>query len=367
MELHVGMDARSKNCVYLIQRETGTVVGQGQAPTTLEGLTLLRFRRGLPPGTRVALETGTVAFFVVRHLSDLGLEPVVIDAREVRMKASRPTQKSDRHDALELCEGLGRGIYRAIVHVPPPSVTLLRETLERRRYFVRLKTMQVNATKRLLRAAGLRALVRSLRTEAAWDKLVAALTFDPMLQDFVAQHRAVWCCAQEQIAALEVSLRAQQVPLQREVERLQPVPGVGPIVALPVLAVFADVTRFPSAKHATSYAGLLGSRYQPGERDRHARITKRGSTELRAVLREAAHHVSQPNHPLNPYFSSLRVKRGYRMAVVAVAHRLGRILFTMLRRPTNFDLSKLANEEGPFERTTVRRCRRTPALAAAQS
>src|SRR5207249_3184524 len=72
-------------------------------------------------GTQVALETGTVAFFVARQLSRLGLDAVVVDAHEVRLKAHRPNQKSDGRDALELCEGLRRGIYRSIVHVPRES------------------------------------------------------------------------------------------------------------------------------------------------------------------------------------------------------------------------------------------------------
>jgi transposase len=57
-------------------------------------------------GTAVALETGTLAFYVTRELMRLELTPVVIDAYEVRLKAHRPTQKSDRRDAFELCEGL---------------------------------------------------------------------------------------------------------------------------------------------------------------------------------------------------------------------------------------------------------------------
>jgi transposase len=363
MKRYVGVDAHSKNCVYAIEDESGSVIREGQVPTTPEGLLLLKARHELPAGTPVALESGTMAFFVARHLMALGLTPVVVDAREVRLKASRPTQKSDRRDALELCEGLRRGIYRTLIHVPPVHITELRETLGRRRHFVRLKTMQTNAAKRLLRGAGLGSLARSLGSERAWERLVAALAFDPMLQAFVTSHHALWRCAQEQVSLLEHSLHAQQQPLQHEMERLQRVPGVGPIVALTVLATFSDVTRFPSAKHAASYAGLVNSTHQSGDRDRHGRITKRGSTELRAMLCEAAHHAGHPEHPLYPYFSSLCVRRGYRMAIVAVAHRLCRILFTMLRRQTDFDPSRLNIEEGPFERTSVRRYRLKPALA----
>ncbi len=363
MARYVGLDAHSKSCVYVIEDENGAVVGQGQVSTSPEGLMQLKGRHELPAGTPVALESGSMAFYVARHLSALELQPVVVDAREVRLKASRPTQKSDRRDALELCEGVRRGIYRTLIHVPPPEISRLRETLGRRRHFVRLKTMQTNAAKRLLRGAGLGSLARSLGTEKAWRRLVAALALDPVLQAFVRAHQALWRCAAEQVTVLEALLAEQQAPLEREIARLRTVPGVGPIVALTVLATFSEVTRFPSAKHAASYAGLVSSTFQSGDRDRQGRITRRGSTELRAMLCEAAHHAGRPEHPLHPYFASLCVRRGYRMAIVAVAHRLCRILFAMLRHQRDFDPRRLNVEEGHFQRTIVRHYRLRPALA----
>jgi transposase len=358
MARYVGLDAHSKTCVFVIQDEHGKIVREGSVPTTTDGLRTMRDRGELAPETPVALESGTMAFYVARRLMRLGLAPQVIDAHEVRTKALRPNQKSDRRDAIELCEGLRRGSYRSVVHVPPESIEQLRETLGRRRHFVRLKTMQVNAVKRLLRAVGLRELGRSLRTEAAWNKLLAAVAIEPSLHAFILTHCAVWRCAHEQIDVLEGMLQIQQEPLQRDVDRLQTVPGVGPIVALTVLAVFSDVRRFPTAKHAASYAGLVASTYDSGERIQHGHITRRGSSELRAMLCEAAHHAGRPNHPLNPYFANLCVRRGYKMAVVAVAHRLCRILYAMLRHGTDFDLSKLAIEQGHFEHRSVRQFRR---------
>jgi hypothetical protein len=121
------------------------------------------------------------------------------------------------------------------------------------------------------------------------------------------------------------------------VQRLQTVPGVGPIVSLTTLAVFSDVARFPSAEHVASYAGLVPTTYQSGACDRHGHVTKRGSRELRAMLCEAAHHARRPDHPLNPYFAALCARRGYKLATIAVAHRLCRILFAMLRDRTDFD------------------------------
>jgi hypothetical protein len=62
---------------------------------------------------------------------------------------------------------------------------------------------EVNAVKRLLRAAGLGHLSKSLGTEAAWTKLLAALAPEAALRTHVAQHHALWRCAQAQIVALE--------------------------------------------------------------------------------------------------------------------------------------------------------------------
>lgn len=357
---YVGLDVHSKASVFVIQDGRGKQVGTGEVPTTLTGLRGLRDTHRLPPSTPVALETGTTAFFVARQLSTLGLAPVVIDAHEVRLKAHRPQQKSDRRDARELCEGLRRDIYRVRVHVPPREVALLRETLSRRRHFVRVQTAEVNAAKRLLRAAGLGQRSRSLRTEAGWARLLAELDGPPELATYLEQHRAVWRQAGEQVAALDALLRTQQAPFAPVLRRLQTVPGVGPIVAATLVAVLSDVTRFPDAKHVASYAGLVPSTDQSADRDRHGRITRRGSAELRAMLCEAAHHAARPTHPLNPYFAALCARRGYKMAVVAVAHRLGRILFALWRHQEEFDLNKLGVERGPFTRTTVRLYRRTP-------
>src|SRR2546422_327052 len=170
MESYVGLDVHSKRSVFVIEAEDGRVVARGDIPTTPAGFRQLRQQHELAAETHVALETGTVAFYAARELARVGLRPVVIDAHEVRVKAHRPRQKSDRRDAFELCEGLRRGHYRAIVHVPPAPIGALRETLSRRRHFVAVRVAEGNAVKRLLRAAGLGPLRKRPGAGPAWGK-----------------------------------------------------------------------------------------------------------------------------------------------------------------------------------------------------
>ena len=117
-----------------------------------------------------------------------------------------------------------------------------------------------------------------------------------------------------------------------------------------MIAVFSDVRRFPTAKHAASYAGLVASTYDSGERVQHGHITRRGSSELRSMLCEAAHHAGRSNNPFHPSFANLCVRRGYKMAVIAVAHRICRIAWAMLYRGHDFDVARLNVEEDASSR-----------------
>jgi hypothetical protein len=64
--------------------------------------------------------------------------------------------------------------------------------------------------------------------------------------------------------------------------------------------------------------------------------------------------------PKVPYFMQLCVRRGYKMAIVAVAHRLCRVLYAPLRHGTEFQATHLGVEEGAFTYTVTRQYRLPP-------
>lgn len=359
MQQYVGLDIHSKETVFEIQNQRGNVLETGRFPTTAEGFERLASK--VEPNTPVGLETGNMAFFVARQLMRQKLSPVVIDAHEVRIKAQRPNQKSDRRDAHEICEGLRRDIYRTIVHVPPESIQQLRRLISRRRHFIRSRTQEINATKQLLKSQGFNAMTRrKLTTEKAWQKLFDDLAGEEEVLELVQMHFAMWQSAQAMVVKLEAKLEAQSAPFKKYLELLQGIPGVGPVTSLTIVASLSDVQRFPNAKSVASYSGLVPSTFQTGGRDTHGRITKRGAPELRAMLCEAAHHASRSSNPFNPYFASLSARKGYKVAVTAVAHRILRISWAMLRDEKPFVLERLGVVEGPFEEKKVRHYKLDP-------
>lgn len=355
MRAYVGLDIHSKSSTYEVQSSRGKELGRGEVPTSPEGFAEMVKRQRLEPGTPVGLESGTMAFYVARQLRGLSLLPVIVDAHEVRLKAHRPTQKSDQRDARELCVGVRTNLYRSIVHVPSEAVLQLRETLSRRRHFVRIQTGEINAAKRVLRSGGNRTTARrSLTTIGAWKRVLKEAPEADGTRMFVGLHFQAWQAAGDRVLDLEKSLETQVKALEPAYGRLRTVPGVGPIVAATALAFLSEPERFGDAKHAASYAGLVPQMDQSGDVHHGGHITKKGPAELRAMLCEAAHQAARRTNPLNPLFHKLSAQLGYKKAITAMGHRLCRVVYAILRDGAEFDLSRIGLEKGPFQTTRTR-------------
>lgn len=350
MEMVVGLDVHRKWSVYCALDGAGTVIGEGRVASTEEGYGRLAEHLGCPPGTRIGLETGCQADWAAATLHRRGLRPVVIEASEVRAKARRKNQKSDRRDAFEIADGMRRDLYVSIVYMPPPPIRRLRELLSRRRHFVGLRTGQVNAAKFLIRARGLAFGERGLAGAKAWDRRLATID-DPELRTLLEMHRQVWLLADEKVRRLDRAIEQAAAPYRDLADRLMTLPGVGPITAVSFVATVGDASRFADGGRLASYLGLVPSAYDSGSTERHGSITKRGSGPMRSLLVECAHQAAKPTHPLNPYFRKTAAAKGYRVAVVLVAHRMARILYRMWRDERDFDVTRLNVECRPLQRT----------------
>ena len=351
--VYVGLDVHSKATVYVIEDAEGQVVGEGTIPTHRDGIRSMAEKHALEPGTQVCMESGASAAAVCDALVEGGMIPVVVDAAEVRKKARRTGQKTDRRDAFEICDGLRRGIWDSIVYMPPLGIRRLRRILSRRKHFVRLSTQQINAARFLFRVEGLSTEAPlCLTTARGWEKGLAGESAMP-IRDHLRLHENTWKLAKEHIEILEKELQVALEPFSDIMDRLTSVPGVGLITAATYIAALGNPTRFRDSNHVVSYLGLAPSMYDSGETERHGHITKAGSSQVRAALCEAAQQVAKRTHPLNPYFIRAAAKGGYKKAAIAIAHRLARILYRLWLNGERFDVAKLNIERDGAPRTKI--------------
>src|SRR5262249_47691532 len=131
----------------------------------------------------------------------------------------------------------------------------------------------------------------------------------------------------------EWTRRAQQAPA---VARLRSIPGVGVRTAEAVAAFIDDPHRFRSAKAVGRYFGLVPCQDQSGDRNRLGHITREGPSVVRRLVAEAAWQAARRSPAGRAVFQ--RDRRGGpqrpKIAVVATAHYLVRVMWALLKRGT---------------------------------
>ena len=114
---------------------------------------------------------------------------------------------------------------------------------------------------------------------------------------------------------------------------VQTIPGIGPRTAEAVVASIDDARRFPRNKAIGNYFGLIPCQDQSASRNHLGHITQDGPPVVRALLTEAAWQGIRRSAHLKAYFD--RITKGdpdrKKIAVVATAHYLARVMLAMLR------------------------------------
>jgi len=112
---------------------------------------------------------------------------------------------------------------------------------------------------------------------------------------------------------------------------LDAIPGIGLRVAETILAELGtDMSRFPNAAHASSWAGLAPGQHESAGKRKSTRI-RDGNTYLRSALIQAAWAaVKQPDTFLTAFYRRLAARRGKKKAIVALAHKILVLIYTLL-------------------------------------
>ena len=328
------IDLHTRRSQVRIVAEDGTVVLDRRVDTTRGAFAAL-FGDRAP--MRILLEASTEAEWVAQSLETLGHTVIVGDPNYTLMYGQRTRRiKTDKRDAAALAEACRLGIYRA-AHRVSPSQWRERQQQTVRQQIVRQRTALINVCRALLRQEGYRLpggeaehVVARLDRVALSPSLAAVLQpVRALLQQLTVTLRALDAAAK---------VRAQQDPIVRQ---LLTAPGVGPVVALTFRAVVDTPTRFGGeAQRVAAFVGLVPREASSAERHRKGHITKAGPPLLRSLLVQSAWMLWRSRRRdvqgIRAWADALAARRGRRIAVVAIARRLCRMLYAMWRDGTVF-------------------------------
>jgi transposase len=281
---------------------------------------------------RVGMEASGQARWFERLLVELNFELWIGDAAEIRTKRVRK-QKTDRQDAQLILKLMLKDDFPRI-WVPSWENRDLRQLLWHRHRMVQARTRIMNQLQAVALNEGLRCKKRLWR-EAGRGQLEAF-----RLAPWASRRRRDLL---ELMDRLNPTITDLTQTIEQEAEkcpaaqRLMTHPGVGPLTALAFVLIIGTADRFQCGKQIASYLGLVPLEESSGNRRRLGHITKQGNALLRFLLVEAA-QVSARSIPewRNKYFH-LAMRRGRKIAKVAMARRLAVQMFWMWRKGWDYE------------------------------
>ena len=282
---------------------------------------------------RVGMEASGHARWFERLLGELQIELWIGDAAKIRTKRVRK-QKTDRQDALLILKLMLKDDFPQI-WVPSWENRDVRQLLWHRHRMVQARTRIMNQLQAVALNEGLRCKKRLWRTERQQlESFPLAPWANRRRRDLLDLLDRVNPTIAELSQAVE-----QEMEKCPEAQRLATHPGVGPLTALAFVLIIGKAERFQCGKQVASYLGLVPVEESSGNQRRLGHITKQGSSMLRFLLVEAAQVTVRTLPEWRRRYFHLMMRRGRKIAKVAMARRLAVRLYWMMRQGSEYQQS----------------------------
>ena len=326
--------------------------GRGRERRRLSRRQFEQYLGGLRPGTEVVMEACGTAHYWGRECQRRGLVPHLLPPQYVRAYVRR--NKTDRTDAEALLEA-----RRCAALKPVPVKSPDQQALAGRAYDPGAVAARAHGADQCAAraAAGIRPAPPA-RAPPRVSRHVPALLDEASLALLVLLRQALGALLEEvrdldgRLATVDRVLRhvADTAP---DGQRLQTIPGLGPIVTTALLGRVPHIQAFPSGRQFASWLGLTPREVASGARRWRGPITKRGDVYLRTLLTHGARSVRLNAHrraragrqrlsPLQRWAVDLAARRGHNTAVIGVANKLARIIWAVWRSERSFDATAQA-------------------------
>ena len=336
---HVAIDLGSRKSQVCVRAADGTIVLERAVPTLL----IADFLAPRAP-CRVILETCAEAFAVADAIHranpahELRIVPATL-APTLGVGARR--SKSDLRDARALSNASTR-VDLGSVHIKSPQARAALTLGVSRDALVRSRTLLINC----VRGWGRQHLVRPKNgastafpdrmraaTQVAGLELPAEISSLLEVIDTLTDH--------ERALSKKTDEQAKKHPLCK---LLRTAP-IGACTAVAFVATVDDISRFPFAHALEAYLGLTPGEDSSAERQRTTGITKAGSARLRWLLVQSCWSAvnRRPEDPLVRWTIALALRRGWKIAITAMARKLAGILWAMWRYNKPYDPSRAAS------------------------
>jgi transposase len=385
-----GLDVHQQTVVACVRLASGPAVHtevRTFGTTTAELLALAEWL-ATHGCTHAAMESTGVYWKPIWHVLEGQVDLILANALQIR---SVPGRKSDVNDAMWIADLLAHGLIRSSF-VPPAPIYELRDLTRTRKQLVREISQHTLRLQKVLEDANLkltsvlsdilgmsgRAMLEAIidgerdperladlsqgRLKASRPAVIAALhgRATPHHRFLLRLHLTHIATLEDAVREVEARLGDALAPFQDAVDRLLTIPAVGRTVARVIVAeIGVDMSRFPTAGHLVSWAGLCPRLHQSAGK-RLSNRTRPGNPWLKTTLVQVAWVAARTrNTYLRAQFLRLKSRRGPKKAILAVAASILTAAYHILKNGTTYqDLGADHFERRDKARITKRLIRR---------
>ena len=330
-----GIDLHSNNSVVVVSDEEDRIVYQKRLPNDLEQIraALAPYRDEL---AGVVVESTYNWYFLVDGLMDAGYRVHLANTTAIK-KYEGLKYSGDFADAAYLAQLLRLGLLPE-GYIYPRAERAGRDLGRKRMQLVRCLTAQILSIENILaRQTGGR--MNSERVKRLTAKQVEGLGFVPDVALALEVNRAVSASLQQQIEVLEKRLK-QRVKLRPEYRLLKTVPGIGETLATTIMLETGTITRFASVGNFSSYCRCVDSRRESNGKKKGEGNAKNGNKYLAWAFVEAANFALRYCPEAKRFYERKKRKANGIVAIKAIAHKLARACYHMLREQKPFDVQR---------------------------
>lgn len=334
MKQYIGCDTHTRYSVFVSVDEKGRI----GAPVRIDhgGRDLRDYLAKLEKDTPVAVEASGGWYWFMDELEDAGMDARLVNPLEAKRRIGG-RNKTDKLDARGLAILLRNGTLPE-VWIPPAKLRDLRGLMRGRLAMRSHTTVLKNRIHAALKRYGtLQEAVSDLFANKQRLKLSVAIGRLPEETRRMTLHEwELLDKVEEHIGELESRIR-ESIGRIGWVRLLKSLPGVGEILGATIHLEIGDVSRFPTAAHLASYAGLVPTVHASGGKSHQGPTSKQSNHYLRWAFVEAAdcilmhRHRFMGHHALRLY-DRVKAKKCHGKAAVAVARHLAESSWWILRK-----------------------------------
>src|SRR5690242_15030181 len=330
-----GIDLHFNNSVVVITDEMDKVLASRRCPNDLSKIVaVLEPHRAEMAG--VVIESTYNWYWLADGLMAAGYEVKL--ANTVAMKRYDGLKHSgDEDDAAHLAHLLRLGILPT-GYIHPPCERGLRDLARKRIQLVRSRTQHVLAVENILaRELGATLSSNAIKRLTAEQVNTFGLSADVALA--VKSNVAIIEVLNREVERLEARL-LESVRLRPEYALLKSIPGIGEVLAIVIMLETGDIGRFAQVGNFASYARCVDSaRYSNGKKKGEGN-TRNGNAYLVWAFIEAANFARRFSDEARRFFDKKKTKTNSVVATKALAHKLARASYHILKEKQPFDVKR---------------------------